>query len=90
MCAASHAGSDAEGLAAHGTGELAVLRLQKTSRVDHDGDEELALALRQTVLAQSGHAADADAVEALLGGYSCVTGIPPSRADVARIDAATA
>jgi len=31
---------------AHSTGELAVLPLQKTSGVDHDGDEELAFALR--------------------------------------------
>src|SRR5207244_10412813 len=51
-------------LAAHGIGELAVLPLQKTSRVDHDGHEELALPQRQAVLAQSEHAADADAVEA--------------------------
>ena len=50
-------------LAAHRTGELAVLALQKASRVDHDGHEELTLTQRQAVLAQSGHAADADAVE---------------------------
>jgi hypothetical protein len=54
-------------LTAHRTGELAILPLQKTSGVDHDGDEELALALRQTVVAQSGHSADADAVQRSVG-----------------------
>src|SRR5262245_13375230 len=54
-------------LAARGTGELAVLALQKTSRVDHDGYQELALPQRQAVLAKSGHAADADAVEGPVG-----------------------
>jgi hypothetical protein len=50
-------------LAAYRVGEVAVLPLQKTAGVDHDGHEELALSPRQAVIAQSGHAADADAVE---------------------------
>ena len=54
-------------LAAHRAGELAVLPLQKTSGVDHDGHEELTLPQRQAVVAQSGHAADADAVEGPVG-----------------------
>jgi hypothetical protein len=54
-------------LPAHGAGELAVLPLEKTSGVDHDGHQELALPQRHTVLAQSGHPADADAVEGSVG-----------------------
>ena len=54
-------------LAAHSPGELAVLSLQKTSRVDHDGDEELSLALRQAGVSKSGNSADADAVERSVG-----------------------
>src|SRR4051812_17976127 len=50
-------------LAAYRTRELTVLPLQKTSRVDHDGHEELALPQRQAVLAKSGYAGDAYAVE---------------------------
>jgi hypothetical protein len=42
-------------LAANRSSELAVLALQKTSRVDHDGHEELTLSQRQAVLGQSGH-----------------------------------
>jgi hypothetical protein len=53
--------------AAYCPGKLAVLPLQKTSGMNHDGHDELALPLRQAVLAQSGHAADADAVEARAG-----------------------
>ena len=39
-------------LAARRAGELAVLPLQKTSRVDHDGHQELTLPLRQAVVAR--------------------------------------
>ena len=54
-------------LAAHGTGELAVLPLQKTSGVDHDRHQELTLPQRQAGLAKGGHSADADAVEGPVG-----------------------
>jgi hypothetical protein len=54
-------------LAANCAGELAVLALQKTSRVNHDGHQELTLSQRQTVLAQSRYPADADAVECSVG-----------------------
>ena len=74
-------------LAAHRTGELAVLPLQKASGVDHDGHEELTLPLASS-------RSRARAVTRLmltlskvrLGGYSCVTGTPPCRADAAQND----
>ena len=39
-------------LAAHGPGEGAVLPLQETAGVDHDGHEELSLPLREAEAAQ--------------------------------------
>src|SRR5262249_4904327 len=54
-------------LAAHRTGDLPALPLKKTSGVDHDGHQELALPQCQAALPKSGHAADADAVEGPVG-----------------------
>jgi hypothetical protein len=54
-------------LAAYRAGELAVLPLQKTSGVDHDGHQEFTLPQRQAEVAQGGHAADTDAVEGPAG-----------------------
>ena len=74
-------------LAARRAGERAVLPFQKAPGVDHDGHEELTLPLREAdrrgeritrltlTLSNVG-----------LGGYSCVTGTPPCRADAARND----
>ncbi len=40
---------------------------QPLKGVDHYGHQELALALRQAVIVQSGHSADADAVQCPVG-----------------------
>jgi hypothetical protein len=50
-------------LTASGTRERAVLALQEAAGVDHDGDEELALALGEAELREGVHAAFAYAVE---------------------------
>jgi hypothetical protein len=44
-----------------------VSRKNGTAAMDHDGHEELALSLDQAIVAQGGHASNADAVESPVG-----------------------